>query len=254
MQTLKITKKADYAIIQLNRGKANAINQLFLNELRAIIQEFQADDSVRGVIITGQPRFFSAGLDLIEIYDYDKEQMEVFSLAFGQMYLELARFPKPLIAAVTGHAPAGGTVIAQTCDYRVMVDEDKYTIGLNEIAVNVGLSEDLIRGYAFWLGEGLANRYLLQGKLMTGREALAVGFVDEICPMDQVLAQAEAQMQEYLKANTAIFQSIKYKSRKNWLSQLGKNDAAELAEGNAIWWDPTVRARMKAFVDFLAKR
>ena len=254
MQTLKITRKVDYAIIQLNRGKVNAMNTQFLEELRSTVQTFQADDTVRGVIITGQPHFFSAGLDLIELYDYDHAQMEEFSISFGHMYMELARFPKPLIAAITGHSPAGGCVIAQTCDYRVMTEGEKYTIGLNEILVNVGLSEDLIRGYAFWLGEGLANRYLLQGKLMTGQEALAVGFVDEVCPMDQVLERAEAQMQQYLKATTQIFQAIKSKSRKDWLSEMGKNGAAELEEGSKIWWNPKVRAKMKVFVDRLAKR
>lgn len=254
MTTLNITKKDKYTIVQLNRGKVNAINLEMVRELADVFQKLEEDDSVKGVIITGQPHFFTAGLDVIELYEYDETTMKSLFIEFGALYVQLAKFPKPLIAAITGHAPAGGTVLAIPCDYRVMVDGEKYTIGLHEILVNIGLSEGLINGYAFWLGKGLATRYLLKGKLMNANEAHAVGFVDEVCSLENVLEKAEQQMEQYLKAEPQIFQSIKYKSRKSWLEQLGKNAEAELKEGLEIWWKPEVRARMKGFVDRLAKR
>ena len=151
MNTLQITKKENYAIVQLNRGKVNAINLQMAQELTNTIQSFKETDSIRGVILTGQDHFFTAGLDVIELYDYDKATIQEFMIAFGELYLTLVKFPKPLIAAITGHAPAGGAVFAITCDYRVMADGEKYTIGLNEILVNIGLSQAIIDGYAFWL-------------------------------------------------------------------------------------------------------
>jgi 3,2-trans-enoyl-CoA isomerase len=254
MNTLNITLKEDYVIVQLNRGKVNAVNLEMVRDLNKAFQSFKKDDSVRGVILTGQPHFFTAGLDVIELYSYDKETIRAMFIEFGELYIELAKFQKPLIAAITGHAPAAGTVLAIPCDYRVMVEGDKYTLGLHEILVNIGLSEDVISGYAFWLGRGLAARYLLKGKLMNATDAHTVGFVDEVCSMEKVLEQAEKQMQQYLKAEPQILQSIKFKARKSWLNQLGLNGEKELKESLEIWWKPEVRARMKGFVERLTKK
>ena len=251
MQTINIIKKNNYAILQLQQGKVNAINYQFVKEVRSAMQILQEEEAIRGVIIVGQPRYFSAGLDVIELYGLDKKGIEPFFRDFGKMYMELARFPKPLIAAITGHAPAGGTVIAMTCDYRVMTEEEKYTLGLNEVLVNVPLSEDLIRGYAFWLGDGLSARYLLQGKLMTAKEAQAVGFVDEVCPMNEVLERAEAQMKRYLRSNDRIFRDIKYRARKHWINQIGQKGEQAMEETMEVWWQPEVRTRMKMFVEML---
>ena len=254
MNTLKITQKEGYVIVQLNRSKVNAVNLEMVRDLNKAFRSFKKDEAVRGVILTGQPHFFTAGLDVIELYGYDKASIKSMFTEFGELYIELAKFPKPLIAAITGYAPAAGTVLAMPCDYRVMAEGDKYTIGLNEILVNIGLSEDVINGYAFWLGDGLAARYLLEGKLMTAREALAVGFVDEICSMEEVLEKSEQQMEQYLKTEPQIFQSIKIKARKIWLNRLGLNSEKELNENLEIWWKPEVRAKMKGFVERLTHK
>ena len=254
MDTLNIIKKDGYAIVQLNRGKVNAINFQMAKELTNTIESFKEEDAIKGVILTGQPHFFTAGLDVIELYDYDKATIKEFMIAFGELYQILAKFPKPLIAAITGHAPAGGTVFAIACDYRVMVDGDKYTLGLNEILVNIGLSEDIINGYSFWLGKGVAARLLLKGTLMNAKEAQAIGFVEEVCPLAEVLDRAEQQMKRYLQAEPQIFHNIKYKARKSWLSQLGSNAEIELQENLEIWWKPEVRIRMKGFVEMLTRK
>ena len=89
---------------------------------------------------------------------------------------------------------------------------------------------------------------------MTAMQAKAVGFVDEVCPLEEVVERAEQQMQQYLKAEPQIFQSIKYKARKSWLSQLGSSGEAELKENLEIWWKPEIRTRMKGFVDRLTKK
>ena len=254
MNTIEILKKDHYVIVRLNRGKVNAVNLEMVRELSTAFQTFKEDDSIKGVILTGQPHFFTAGLDIIELYDYDEVTIKTMFIEFGELYVQMVKFPKPLIAAITGHGLAAGTVFSIPCDYRLMADGEKYTIGLNEIKVNIGLSEDLINGYAFWLGRGLATRYLLKGKLMNAKEAHAVGFVDEVCPLENVLEKAEQQMQEYLKAEPLIFQSIKSKSRKFWVESFSKNKEAELKEDLEIWWKPEVRARMKGFVEKLTKK
>lgn len=254
MQYINTTIKDHYAIVQMQRGKVNALNHDMVEEIRATFKQLGANDAVRGVILTGIPRIFSAGLDLIELYSYDKDKMNEFFISFGSMHLELAYFKKPLIAAINGHSPAGGTVIAVAADYRIMAEGEKFTIGLNEVAVNIQITNNLIEAYAFWIGRGNAHKYVLEGKLLNGEEALACGLVNELCPGEEVLARAEKKMQHYLKADNNILINTKAKLRKSWFDKISTDAAEDLEESNRIWWNPEVRTKMKMYVDFLANK
>ena len=254
METLKVIRKDKYCIVQLNRGKVNAINFQMVNEIRETFKALQADEEVQGVIMTGIPHFFTAGLDVIELYDYDREKMNEFFIAFGSMYIELAQFPKAFICAIPGYSPAGGTVIAIAADYRIMAEGEKYMIGLNEVAVNIQISQNLVEGYAFWIGKGQAHKAILDGKLFGVKEAKEVGLIDEVVALEDVLSTAETQMQKYLQADPDIFINSKYKLRKEWLASLDTRSDSDLKQSMEIWWKPEVRVRMKAFVDRLQKK
>ena len=131
MSTFQITASNGLATLTLDRGRSNPINHQMVKELVACITQLNDDDNVGGLIITGKPGFFSSGIDLIEAYDYDEEQIKQFWIDFLALPGALSAFKKPLIAAINGHSPAGGCVIALCCDYRVMV-EGQFIIGLNE--------------------------------------------------------------------------------------------------------------------------
>ncbi len=251
MKYLKLFKKQDYVIVQLMRGKANVLNGPMVKEIVETFQTLQEDDSVRGVILAGQANFFSAGLDLIELYDYDQEQMRTFFIDFGTMHILMARFPKPFICAITGYAPAGGCVMAVASDYRIMADNPKYTIGLNEVAVNIQITNNLIEAYSFWLGKGKAAEFDLEGKLLNPQEAFAAGLVSELAPLEDVLGRAEEKMQHYLQADPNIFRLTKYKLRQSWLEKINDSATEELEMSESIWWKPAIRTRMKMFVDLL---
>ena len=254
MNTLLLTKKLDHTIVTLNRGKVNAINHEMVKELRQTFRELQDDPEVKGVILTGQPHYFSAGLDLIELIRYNQSQINDFFGEFGTLYQELVRFPKPLISAISGHAPAGGCVLAVTCDNRYMANGDQYVIGLNEVAVNIQISQDLVDAYAFWMGEGLANRYILEGKLLSGQEAVSAGLIDTLLPLEQVLGHAELKMQQYMKADQEIWINTKKKLRKHWLDKLDKDAGNSLKEAASLWWKPEIRAKMEAYVESFSNK
>lgn len=247
-KTLKLSHKANYAIVQMNRGKVNALNHEMVNELRAVFEALEAHEKVHGVILTGQPHYFSAGLDLIELYQYDKDRITEFFGAFGALYLEMVQFKKPLISAITGHSPAGGCVLAVTCDNRYMAEGEKYVIGLNEVAVNIQISQNLTEIYAFWMGEGRASQYILEGKLLSGKEAVAAGLVDELVPLENVLERAEKQMGIYMKADQEILRNTKAKIRKHLWDKLDLKAENSLKEAAELWWKPEIRAKMKAYV------
>ena len=175
-------------------------------------------------------------------------------MAFGSLYTEMLRFKKPLIAAITGHSPAGGCVLAVTCDNRYMVEGEKYVIGLNEVAVNVQISQDLTACYAYWLGSGLAHRYVLEGKLLNGQEALSSGLIDELLPLEEVLPRAEKQMQRYLKADQEILLNTKTKLRKPLLDQLEPQPENAMQQAAELWWKPEIRTKMEAYVESFSNK
>jgi 3,2-trans-enoyl-CoA isomerase len=248
MNTLKRTDKAAYSIVQMDRGKANAINAEMLGELRDVFRDIEDDPALRGAILTGKPHFFSAGLDLIELFQNDQKQISDFFESLGALYLQLVRFPKPFISAITGHAPAGGCVLAVTSDNRYMAEGENYVIGLNEVAVNIQISQNLTEAYAFWMGDGVASRCILEGKLLSGKEALAAGLVDELLPLEEVLERAESQMHTYLAADPEIWANTKKKVRKHWLDKLDSDPAQSQKEAATLWWKPEIRKKMEAYV------
>lgn len=254
MNTLKVTYKDAYAIVQMNRGKVNAINLEMVQELRETFLALEGNAEVQGVILTGQPHYFSAGLDLIELFQYDKDQIRDFFSSFGALYLELVQFKKPFISAITGHSPAGGCVLAVTSDNRYMAEGDTYVIGLNEVAVNIQISQNLTEIYAFWMGDGLANRYILEGKLLNGKEAVAAGLVDELVPLKNVLDRAEKQMRQYMRADQEILINTKQKLRKHLLDKLDLKAENSLKEASELWWKPEIRAKMEAYVESFSSK
>src|SRR5439155_13782368 len=102
-----------------------------------------------------------------------------------------AEAPIPVVAALTGHSPAGGTVLAVFADYRIMA-EGPYKLGLNEVQVGLPVPEVLVRGLQYLVGTRQAARLAVGGLLLDPAEALKVGLVDELAPAEQVAARAIA--------------------------------------------------------------
>lgn len=254
MKTLQLTSKGAYTIVQLNRGSANPINQTMVDELAAFIQTAQEDETVQGIILTGQPHFFSGGVDLPEIYHCSPAGIRQFWGSFIQLAATLVAFDKPLVAAITGHSPAGGCVFACACDYRVMADNDRYQIGLNEMAVGIAPRESILELYAFWIGRRRAYHYLLEGRLMNGKEALDIGLVDELLPLDQTLAAAEQKMQHYLKLPQQAFRQTKRALRHTVVHAMRANLEANLDQLHKQLMSDESRTIMGQVVTYLEQR
>ncbi|RZL43984.1 MAG: enoyl-CoA hydratase/isomerase family protein, partial [Pedobacter sp.] len=186
MNTITVTVKDRLAIITLNRGKSNSLNREMVTELKDMLHNIETDANIGGVLITGRENFFSAGLDLIELYNYNEEEAKSFWHLFLAFVAKITAFKKPLVTAINGHSPAGGCVIALAADVRVMA-EGKYIIGLNEVPVGIIIPNSIFSLYEFWLGKANATRSLLEGKLFSPEEALAIGLVDEVVKPESIL-------------------------------------------------------------------
>jgi len=251
-QTIKVKKSKTHALITLNRGKSNPINFEMLQELHVCFDQLKHDESVAGIILTGQEHFFSVGVDVVEVYNYNREKSkEYWSMLFSLM-VKMARFQKPLIAAISGHSPAGGCVLAIPADWRIMAEGD-YTIGLNEVPLGIIVPENFFHIYSFWLGRGKAYQYLLEGKLLTVNQALKTGLIDEKCPAEDIMQKAEEKMKQYLRIIPNVFQTSKMNFRRELFEQLdiGFDDSVEMFLDQ--WWSEDTRSTIKGLIDSLRK-
>ncbi|MDF3078909.1 MAG: Enoyl-CoA hydratase/isomerase [Sphingobacteriaceae bacterium] len=250
METIQVSIQDRVAVITLNRGRANAINSLMVDELQQMFQNIESDSQVSGVILTGKEGFFSAGLDLIELYDYDEAQIKDFWQRFIKLTESLASFKKPFISAINGHSPAGGCVLAICSDYRVMAD-GKYIIGLNEVPVGLIVPENIFHLYSFWIGDAKASRYLLEGKLMNPQEALEAGLVDEVVNPNTIRTAAERQMKKYIQLNAETWQKSKMNIRKSLLTKVGSDQTETINAMLEQWWSPQTRSILKTIIQNL---
>lgn len=193
---LNLTTHGDIKEIQLARAPVNALNIDMLRALRAAIDE-SVREGTRGIVLSGAPGMFSAGVDVPALLQHDRAGVTEFWREFFMLCATLARVPIPMVAAITGHSPAGGAVLALFCDYRVMA-EGPFRIGLNEVQVGLIVPEAIQLALRRVVGTYRAERMLVSGAMIDSTEALACGFVDELTDVDQVTVRARHWLGELL--------------------------------------------------------
>ncbi len=253
MNTIATTIKDKLAIITLNRGKSNSLNREMVTELHDMLENIENDDNIGGVIITGRENFFSAGLDLIELYHYNEEEAKSFWHLFLKFTAKITAFKKPLVAAINGHSPAGGCVIALACDARVMA-QGQFIIGLNEVPVGIIVPHSIFKLYAFWLGHASAYRNILAGKLFSPDEALAVGLVDELVKQESILTAAERKVRKFMAFESNTWQQSKLNVRRDLTAIMNADQTSDLDIMLKQWWSQPTRAILKSLIDGLQKK
>lgn len=253
MNTIKVTVKDRLAIISLDRGKSNALNRELIAELDDMLKNIASDNNIGGVILTGKEGFFSAGLDLIELYNYNEAEVKSFWELFLSFVSNLVSFKKPLVSAISGHSPAGGCVIALASDYRVMAD-GKYIIGLNEVPVGIIVPNSIFQLYAFWIGKAKATQSLLEGKLFSPQEALQIGLVDEVVNGASLLTAAERKIRKYMELEANTWQQSKLNIRQELIAYATAYQTETLEKMLAQWWSPATRNILQTILANLQKR
>ena len=253
MNTLKVTIRDKTAVIGLNRGRSNAINAEMVAELSQLFRSIEDDDNIKGLILTGNEGFFSAGLDLIELYDYDELKIRQFWEDFLKLVSTMASFRKPFLTAISGHSPAGGCVFALCSDYRVMA-EGKYIIGLNELPVGIIVPESIFHLYSFWLGEAMAYRSLLEGKLFSPQEALENKLIDKVVDAGALVSASEQQILKYMQLDSTTWQDSKLNLRREMLSKINADHTDSLNKMLKQWWSESTRSILKTIIQNLQKK
>jgi enoyl-CoA hydratase/carnithine racemase len=253
MDTFQIKLRDKLAIIALDRGRSNPINHQMVKELTTIIKSINTDDNTSGLLLTGKEGFFSSGIDLIEAYEYDEAQSRQFWRDFLELQKVMVSFKKPMVAAISGHSPAGGCVLAICCDYRVMA-EGKFVIGLNEIPVGIIVPDGIFDLYAFWLGKRNAYQYLMEGKLLNVREALETGLIDEISSPESLLSTAEKKIRTYMQFSSVTWSQSKLNLRKELINKLNSDQTELLDKMLQQWWAPATRKGLQLMIENLKSK
>lgn len=190
---ISVEKKKKIAIIQLSHKSTNAISLELIEGLVEAIENVKADESLRAVVLTSaNEKFLSIGFDIPSLLPLSQDDFRSFYRAFNQLCISLYTLPIPTVAAIKGHAIAGGCILALCCDVRVIAD-DRKLIGLNEVKLGVPVPYVADRILHALVGARNAREVMEMGEFYPPEDALRIGLVDFVQPQDQVLEKALEQ-------------------------------------------------------------
>lgn len=253
MSGARIERQGALAVLRLDKGRGNAIDEPLTDDLIRVTAEIGDDASIRGVLLaSGHPKLFCPGLDLVALYEYDRMAMQRFIAKFGQAMLGLFALRKPVVAAVAGHAVAGGCVLALTCDHRILRRGSQ--IGLNEVRVGIPLPWSVAILLKNAIAPPALSRVALLGLNFKDEEAVALGLGHEVREAEGFEAACVARLQEFADRDTAAVGTTKAYLRDAALREMRSQEASREGEFLDAWFSPVARAKIKETVDALAQK
>ena len=254
MPNVRIERQDAVASLVIDKPRGNAIDTPLLDDLIEATGELAADDGVRAVLLgSGHPRIFCPGLDLVELIDYDRSAMEHVMMRFDAAVRALCGFPKPLVAAISGHALAGGCILALTADWRLL-SSGGVKVGLNEIRVGVPLPWSvtvLVRGV---LPANHVTRVALLGNNLEGAAAREVGLVDEVVAPESFAAAAHARVAGFAERLPIPWRVTKTFLRRPQLAEMRAGEAASRDAFLDCWFSEATQARLREAAQTLTAR
>jgi enoyl-CoA hydratase/carnithine racemase len=176
--------------MKLNRGITNALNLELINEISSNLKKILLASEINSLVLTSaNEKFFAIGFDIPTLFELSEKDFMKFYHAFNQLSIDLFSFPKPTIAAVSGHAIAGGCILALCCDIRFIADGRKL-MGLNEIKLGVPVpypADCILRQL---VSSRTAREITEKGEFYQPNELLNLGLVDRVVPVKELLNES----------------------------------------------------------------
>jgi enoyl-CoA hydratase/carnithine racemase len=246
---LSVHRHDDVWELQLDRPPANALHPELMVPLRE--QLALAYGQARAVVLSGRPGMFCAGLDVPALLTMAPDQAQVLMREFLGLSADLLESPIPVIAALTGHAPAGGTMLAIFCDARIMA-RGSYKLGMREVVVGLSVPPAAYHALCELVGTRQARLLCLEGRFVEAQEAFEIGLVDALEDMDQVVAQAVAWARRWTAMPPKAFCATRTMMRQSLVAK-----AAELRDAGAshagLFHGEETRTAMLQLVNSLRK-
>ncbi|MBB5084914.1 enoyl-CoA hydratase/isomerase family protein [Nonomuraea endophytica] len=224
-------------VVRLAHGKVNALDLELCQAIEATLRDLDTG-GVRAVVLTGSGRAFSAGVDLERIVGGGAGYVAKYLPALNGAFRAVFDLGKPAVAAINGHAIAGGCVLAAACDHRVMATGPG-TIGVPELLVGVPFPEVALEIMRYTLGPVGARRAILDGRNHPAADALALGFVDEVAEPGDLLDRALSAADRLAEIPADTFRHTKGQLR---------GEAADERETLRLWRTAAADGRIESFM------
>ena len=235
----------DVTVMRLNAPPVNALDREVLLAITATLHEIEASDA-RAVVLTGTGTTFSAGADLFRVLNEGDEYLRTSLAALTEAFGTLFQFPRPVVAAVNGHAIAGGAVLTCASDHRITAAGD-HKIGFAELRVGVPFPAWALEIARWGTRPADFQEVIYFGRSYDPEGALARGLIDEIVEPDQLMERALATAERLAAIPAASFRLMKEALRRPVVERVMASDAADQAAREA-WGSDEVRAAIRAFL------
>ncbi len=242
----------DVRELRLARPPANALDPALVAALTGAVAAAPAA-GVRALVLSGQPGMYSGGLDVPALLALDRAAMERFLGDFLVLLRTLALSEIPVVAAITGHAPAGGAVLAIHCDHRVMA-EGGFKIGLNEVQVGLPLPRVIHSTLVRVVGVRQAERLAVGGLMIGAGEAREIGLVDELAAPELVVERALGKARDYVALPRRAMLATRALARQDLAESFAREQRATWEAFVADWFTAETQGALAALVDRLKKR
>jgi enoyl-CoA hydratase len=249
---IEVEDRGVVTILRLARGKGNALN---LGLAAALVDALDRLDRspARAGVITGQGFVFGAGVDLVELAEGGPEYVRRFVPVLLQGFERLATFPKPLVAAVNGHAIAGGAILMLACDQRLLA-RGTARVGLTEVRVGVVFPALALEVARFATPPQHFSTLICTGRTWPPEEALARGLVDELVEPERLLDRACAVAEELAAIPPATFRATKLAVRRPMIEAAQRQAALTDAAVLEHWCSPDTLRQVAQFAEQTLKR
>jgi enoyl-CoA hydratase len=243
-ELVNVTTDGPVAVVEMAAGKANALDSALCRQLAVRFAEFERGE-VRAVVLTGAGPMFSAGVDLFKIAEGGPGYVDVFLPALHDAFLAVFGCPLPVVAAVNGHAIAGGCILASACDHRIM-NAGSGRIGVTELLVGVPFPVAAMEIMRFAVGTHRLSELIMSGRTYAAAEAAGLGLVDEAVEGSGVLARAVAVARGYAALSAPAVRQVRRQIRGPVMELIAAQSSVDDAV-HAIWRSPAAQNSIKAY-------
>jgi len=242
----------DIEILRMQYGPANAMDVDFCTELARTVRDLEQSSS-RAIVLTGQGKIFCAGVDLSKLLKGGADYVRQFLPALDEVLETLFFCNKPIVAAINGHAIAGGCLLACTADRRLMVD-GKSQIGVVELRVGVPFPAVALEIMRAKTSSAFFEEVILGAATYTAQEALKRGLIDEVVDKDQLLTEAIAAAEALASVHPEVFSFSKQQIRQPVREAIDLRTKGQEAELFALWESDDTHAAVSVFVERTFKK
>jgi enoyl-CoA hydratase len=242
---IELEHRGVVTILRMAAGRGNALNIEFGSALAAAVETVLRSPA-RAVVLTGKGSMFGAGVDLLSLLEGGADYVRRFLPVMQGGFEQIVRFPKPMVAAVNGHAIAGGAVIMLACDYRVLA-RGKARVGLTEVRVGVEFPPWALETVRFATPPQHFPMLVCNGLTYLPDEALARGLVDELVDPEQLIDRACAVAEELASVPASAFAATKLAVRRPWIEAAEQQSRLQDAALSEKWSAPEVLRNIAEF-------